>query len=35
MPNVKNVIDGHNKKIRDESKKNKEQESVRQPGKDL
>ena len=27
MPNVKNVIDGHNKKIRDESKKNKEQES--------
>ena len=27
MPNVKNVIDSHNKKIRDESKKDKEQES--------
>ena len=27
MPNVKNVIDGHNKKIRDKSKKIKEQES--------
>ena len=27
MPSIKNIIDGHNKKIRDDSKKNKEQES--------